>query len=231
MRNCKPRTRCSMVILIVLICGSLAAVPVSAQDYAPTPPPGIVYPPTGCSGGEIDVPPGMVDVPPGTFCDDDYSLVFKPPAAECPPPVGCLVFDTFDLTIYLDIDSLETAHFDPPLTVCMDYTDSQAEALGGPDNLAIAYWDDELRRWIPLDNIRVDTEKQQICGDISVLVPSECGIGLTCLLSPTAVPVTGSGALPKPVLSFGWPVLVGAILLALRLVFIRRPKAATLADK
>jgi hypothetical protein len=214
-----PRIKHAAILIIVFIlCASVAGT-VSAQDYIPTPPPGTIILPPPPGGGEVDTPTGTIDLPP----NPPYNLVYTPlGSVSCPPPVGCLVFNPFDLSAYDGVDLVSPAYFDPPLEICMNYTDTEVEALGGVENLTIAYWHPEQNQWVPLRNIRMDTATQQICGDLDALLESECGIALTCALSPGGVPVTGSGLGSHFSLSPMWLTIAVAIILTFYLWTRRR---------
>jgi hypothetical protein len=147
------------------------------------------------------IPDPYVIVLPPQRNGNEYSFEFNLlPGAECAPPAGCELFSPFTLEAYLGTQLVYPVTFDPPLEICFQYTQAQADAVGGPENLAVVYWDDAQSAWIPLDNQRYDAspEVMQVCGDISFLPATSCGLGVTCAISPTGVPVTGQAAGPSP---------------------------------
>ena len=141
---------------------------------------------------------------------------------SCPPPVGCVVFDWFTLEGYLGRAVTYPAYFDPPLEICVPFTQEQADANGGIENLTIAYWDDFMQAWIGLDNTRYDPTAMVICGDLSYMPESICGLGLTCTFSPPDVPTTGSEGWGELNPAIAGLALAGALVLILGLFARRR---------
>jgi hypothetical protein len=180
----------AVAVLLVVILASLAnssAWATPAQDVLrqtiPTPEPPRETP---------EPPPQSIVLPPQPG-GNDYSFVYVPlPPVDYPPPAGCGIYNPFRVEAYLGTELVYPAAFDPPLEICVSYTEDQAAEAGGPDNLSVVYWDEELEQWIPLDNRRHDAELSQVCGDISFL-PANNIFAITCVISPTAVPVTGHG--------------------------------------
>ena len=196
------------ILVAILLISIPAAGPTSAQDYVPTPQP---------------TPPITIIFPPGSTDDDTYTLVYTPlVSVDCPPPVGCLVLDPFDLSAYLGIDLVTPVIFDPPIRICMPFTTEQSELLGGEDNLAVAYWDPEKGQWVALDNLTVDTENMQVCGDLAELIDSECGIALTCAWSPTGVPVTGKTLPGRTRIAPVWIIIATAFIVIGSFTHIKR---------
>lgn len=214
--NNPRKTGIFLFVILVLVAASTGTA--SAQSYIPTPPPGtIILPPTP-GGGSVDTPVGTIDVP-----QNPYNLVYTPlGSVPCPPPVGCLVFNPFNLDAYSGVDLVSPAYFDPPMEICMSYSDTEAESLGGVENLTIAYYDPNQNQWVSLSNIRIDTANKKICGDLTVLLQSECGIALTCALSPIGVPVTGRAPAGSASNSPVWLTLLVAVVLTSYLWMRRR---------
>ena len=168
-----------VVVLVALLAAGPAAWATPGQDRLrqtiPTPIPGdytIVLPPQ--QDGR------------------DYSFDFRLlPDVDCPPPAGCELFAPFTLDAYLGTELIYPVSFNPPLEICFNYTTAEAAAVGGVENLMLAYWDDDLEAWLPLDNARIDKSLMMVCGDIAFLPATACGLAVTCAISPTGVPITG----------------------------------------
>jgi hypothetical protein len=151
---------------------------------------------------------------------DDYTFVYTPlPSVPCAPAAGCSMFSNFTLDAYLGSSLVYPVSFDPPLEICVNYTQAQADANGGADNLAVVYWDDATSTRVPLDNGRYDANLMMVCGDIAFLPSTACGFGVSCALSPTGVPVTGEGQFNMtPV----WLVLAAVLVLSFGTIAWRR---------
>jgi hypothetical protein len=195
------------VVLVVVVLASLAnssvwATPVqdALRQTIPTPAP----PPTA-----TPLPPPQSIVLPPQPGGEEYSFVYVPlPSVSYPPPVGCGIYSPFRVEAYLGTEPAYPVSFNPPLEICVSYTEDEAAEAGGAENLSVAYWDAELEQWIPLDNRRHDASLLQVCGDISFLSANNV-FAITCVISPTAVPVTGHG------LGSGSPYAVLALLATL----------------
>ena len=226
MNRSRIRTGASLLFVVtLLVVALLAASPTLAQTYAPTPGPGEIIVPVGDEGGSIETPSVIINVPAGATGGADYNFVYTPlESVSCAPPVGCQLFSTFDLSTYVGIDLVTPVTFDPPLEICFTYTGDQADAVGGIDNLAPVLWSDDESRWVPLDNVRYDETQMKICGDLVTLTNSACGIGLTCALSPSGVPVTGEEAPAGSSMAPIWLSLVAAVVLASGLGVLRKVK-------
>jgi len=162
-------------------------------------------------------PPQSIVLPPQRS-GQDYSFVYVPlPPVDYPPPAGCAIYNPFRIEAYLGTKLVYPEDFDPPLEICVSYSADQADEAGGADNLSVVYWDQEPKLWIPLDNWRHAPAISQICGDIAFL-PANNILALTCIIGPTAVPVTGYGAASsEPMAALLALALLGAALLATRL--------------
>jgi hypothetical protein len=199
-----------LVVLALALLANSSAWATPAQDTLrqtiPTP-----RPPTP------EPPPQSIVLPPQPG-RDDYSFVYVPlPPVDNPPPVGCEIYNPFRIEAYLGTELVYPENFDPPLEVCVTYTEDQAAEAGGADNLSVVYWDEESQQWIPLDNRRHDAELTQVCGDISFISANNI-FAITCVISPTAVPVTGHGSVPAgPIVALALlGAMAGAAILAVR---------------
>ena len=201
----------AVLLLVVLLAGSgTAAWATPGQDRLrqtiPTPVPGDYF---------IVLPPQQDG--------NDYSFDFRLlPDVDCPPPAGCQLFEPFSLDAYLGTELIYPVTFNPPLEICFQYTTAEAAAVGGAENLMLAYWDDDRESWVPLDNWRIDEALMRVCGDISFVPATACGLAVTCAISPTGVPITGQPpAAPLAPETF-YLVLGAAGLLAIAFVASRR---------
>jgi hypothetical protein len=140
------------------------------------------------------VPPPQSIVLPPQPGGNEYSFVYVPlPPVDYPPPAGCEIYNPFRVEAYLGTELVYPDSFNPPLQICVSYTEDQAAEAGGAENLSVVYWDSESQQWIPLDNRRHDAALMQVCGDISFLSANNI-FAITCAIGPTAVPVTGHGS-------------------------------------
>jgi len=146
-----------------------------------------------------------------------------PQPGECPAPAGCSLSDLFTLDSYLGSELVYPVSFDPPQEVCVDYTQELADANGGAENLAIVYWDDATSAWVMLDNPRYDADLMKVCGDISYLPSTACGLAVTCALSPTGVPVTGEEQFSMTPI---WLVLAAVLVLSFGTITWRRAETS-----
>jgi len=150
----------------------------------------------------------------------DYSFDFRLlPEVDCPPPAGCELYSPFTLDAFLGTELIYPVRFNPPLEICYEYSPAEAAAMGGAENLMLAYWDDDREAWVPLDNPRIDKSLRMVCGDIAFLPATACGLAVTCAISPTGVPITGltegpsspAGTLLVVVLALGAALALAAI--------------------
>ena len=191
----EPRVKRGIVAVTVLLLVMALASLASSSAWA-TPSQDVLRQtvPTPGPPEETPVPPPQSIVLPPQRSGDDYSFVYVPlPPVDYPPPAGCGIYNPFQIEAYLGTELMFPEEFDPPLQVCVSYSTEQAAEVGGADNLGVVYWDMITQQWIPLDNWRQDANLSQVCGDISSL-PADNVFAITCILSPTAVPVTGHGS-------------------------------------
>ncbi len=204
----------AIMLLFALLLVSQSAWATPAQDQLQQ----TVPPPTPIPGPICVVPPQ-----PG---GGDYACEYVPlGSVDCSPPAGCDLFAPFDINLYLGGQPVTEFEFDPPLEICVPYTDAQANAVGGVDNLALVYYDEATSSWVELDNTRYDAGMHLLCGDLTFLPDSTCGFGITCAISPTGVPVTGEQDTAGN-LRVLWLALAAAAVLAIGTITWRRARAS-----
>jgi hypothetical protein len=188
----EPRIKQGIVAVVVVL-GVLILASLASNSAWATPSQDVLRQSIPTPAPSPETPPQSIVLPPQPG-GDDYSFVYVPlPPVDYPPPAGCEIYSPFRIEAYLGTELVYPESFDPPLEVCVSYTAEQAEENGGAENLSVVYWDEELEQWIPLDNRRHDAGLSQLCGDVSFLTANNY-FAVTCVIGPTAVPVTGHGS-------------------------------------
>ncbi len=151
-----------------------------------------------------------------------------PVPLSCPPPVGCVTYHVPDLEDL--VGSVFPRFFDPPLHICVTYPEWVAEANGGAENLTMVYWDPTVNKWVPLDNVTLDTATRQICGDLRAVYDLQCCVALTCKRGPDEPPETGATAASSTGSNPIWLTAVGVAVIAGLAGLRRRNRQAHLPE-
>ncbi|HKZ70114.1 MAG TPA: hypothetical protein VJ020_08535, partial [Anaerolineales bacterium] len=117
--------------------------------------------PVGPAGGTFDCGRWRIIIAPDTL-PNGSGLRCVPATAVALGADRTLLGEAHELKVF-DKTGRPISAFDPPISVCLDYTDDDARAAGGNTANFVVMALDEKSVWAEVDSTAVDTAKREVC--------------------------------------------------------------------